>query len=139
MMQRLVLVAFLLGLAGAMAGRQTLGGPAPAGSTAAPVMASPDEIVRRVVEASGADYTGDCAGTHSPEDVGKVCSTLIAERDGIRAYLTGRTFSEYDTWVFVRPAGLGWCLAGVVPLDFFATADAAPWPEPAASCLPIPG
>jgi hypothetical protein len=46
-----------------------------------------------------------------------------------RAYLTGRTFSEYSTWVFVSRTPAGWSVAGTAPLDFFATEEVIPWPE----------
>src|SRR4051812_36540809 len=73
------------------------------------VVATPEEVVRSAVEAGGQVYVGDCADTVSPRDIGKVCSRLVAEQDGIRAYLTGRTFSEFSNWVFVALAtGEGW-------------------------------
>src|SRR5687767_5303506 len=66
-----------------------------------PVAPSPEAAVRTAVELSGDVYAGDCAATISPRDAGKVCSRLVAEQDGARAYLTGRTFSEFSRWVFV--------------------------------------
>lgn len=100
-------------------------------TTGAPAVA-PDRaetVVRRFIEDRGAVYAGDCAGTRSPEDVGKICSTLAAERDDLRAYMIGRTFSEYTTWVFVGQTDAGWLLVGSAPLDFFAPPDAIPWPD----------
>lgn len=91
--------------------------------------AAPEDIVRLVVESRGGVYAGDCAATRSPEDVGKICSKLIAERSGLRAYLVGRTFSEFSTWVFVEQTPAGWQPAGTAPLDFFATQIAIPWPR----------
>jgi hypothetical protein len=88
-----------------------------------------EEAVRLVIEADGAVYAGDCAATRSPQDVGKVCSKLIGERNGLRAYLTGRTFSEFSTWIFVEQTATGWQPAGSAPLDFFATSIEIPWPR----------
>lgn len=90
---------------------------------------APETIVGRLVEAGGDVYAGDCVATVSPQDIGKVCSTFVAERGGVRAYLVGRTFSEYDRWIFVRRWGRGWRSAGTVPLDFFAPSLQIPWPR----------
>jgi hypothetical protein len=91
--------------------------------------ATPEDAVRLVVEADGKTYAGDCAAARSPQDVGKTCSKLIEERDGVRAYLTGRTFSEFSTWIFVEQTSTGWQSLGTEPLDFFATSIEIPWPK----------
>jgi hypothetical protein len=91
--------------------------------------ATPEAAVRRFVEAGGMVYVGDCAATRSPEDRGKVCSWFVAERGVTRAYLTGRTFSEYRQWVFVRRLDTGWVIAGDAPLDFFHVEVQIPWPD----------
>lgn len=88
-----------------------------------------DDAVRIQVEASGATYAGDCGSTRSPDDIGKVCSKFIDERGTLRAYLTGRTFSEFNTWVFVQQGAGGWSVANTEPLDFFATDFSIPWPN----------
>ena len=87
-----------------------------------------EDAVRQAVQATGAVYAGDCAATRSPADLGKVCSKLVEERESQRAYLTGRTFSEFSEWVFVEQTAGGWVLAGSAPLDFFATSIEVPWP-----------
>ena len=89
---------------------------------------SPDAAVRFEVESTGATYAGDCAATRSPEDVGKVCSKLADEQNGVRAYMTGRTFSEFSTWVFVQQSNSGWQVIGSKPLDFFDMSGTIPWP-----------
>ena len=89
---------------------------------------SAEDAVRQAVQATGAVYAGDCAATRSPEDLGKVCSKLIEERESQRAYLTGRTFSEFTTWVFVQQSSSGWSVAATTPLDFFDTTGMIPWP-----------
>lgn len=71
---------------------------------------------------------GDCAGVQPPEDSGKVCSKLVMEQGDVSAYLTGRVWSEFDTWVFVRQSAAGWLAIGTAPLDFMATSLAIPWP-----------
>jgi hypothetical protein len=91
--------------------------------------ATPEDAIRLVVEAGGQTYAGDCAATRSPQDAGKTCSKLIEERDGMRAYLAGRTFSEFSTWIFVEQTNSGWQSLGTEPLDFFATSIQIPWPK----------
>ena len=73
-------------------------------------------------------YAGDCSATVSPRDIGKTCSKLGDERGDLRAYLIGRTFSEFSRWVFVRRDRDGWRTAGTAPLDFFAPSLDVPWP-----------
>lgn len=90
---------------------------------------TPDMAVQMVVEDNGDRYAGDCAATTSPADIGKVCARQIDEQDGTRAYLIGRTFSEFTTWVFVRQEAAGWRVVATTPLDFFATDLTIPWPR----------
>ena len=95
--------------------------------------ASPDGALAAFVHTSGAVFAGPCEGTRSPEDFGKVCARFVAERAGVRAYLTGRTFSEFTTWVFVAPSGSGWTVRATAPLDFNAATLTIPWPGEAIS------
>jgi hypothetical protein len=91
---------------------------------------SPEEAVAGFVAMLGSDFAGSCAETRSPQDLGKMCAGLMAEReqDGLRAYLIGRTFSEYTTWVFVAPIQGQWSVVATVPLDFASVDPAIPWP-----------
>ncbi len=89
---------------------------------------SPDAAVARFVEEGGGRFAGPCEHTRSPEDLGKVCARFIEERDGVHAYLSGRTFSEFTTWVFVKQTGAGWTAFHSVPLDFNSTDTRIPWP-----------
>ena len=101
----------------------------PAAEQAAAVSAAgPEEALRLAVEAAGGVYAGDCDATVAPRDIGKTCSRFVAERDGTRAYLTGRAFSEFTTWLFVAPRADGrWQVTGSAPLDFFGPPE-PPWP-----------
>jgi hypothetical protein len=85
--------------------------------------------VAAFVQTQGAAYAGPCEQTRSPQDIGKVCSRLIEERGQTRAYLIGRTFSEFSTWVFIRPTSNGWTVVTAAPLDFHDTTGAVPWPR----------
>ncbi|MGI8550642.1 MAG: hypothetical protein ACR2PL_07605 [Dehalococcoidia bacterium] len=92
------------------------------------VAATPEAVVGQVVAAGDDVYAGDCSTTRSPEDIGKVCSKFVETSAGVRSYLTGRTFSEFDQWVFVEQTAAGWQLAGTAPLDLEATSLVIPWP-----------
>jgi hypothetical protein len=88
----------------------------------------PESAVRRLVESHGATYAGDCGGTVSPRDIGATCSKLIGEERDVKAYLVGRTFSEFTDWVFVQVTGRGdWRIVAETPLDFHND-DSIPWP-----------
>lgn len=91
--------------------------------------ATAEDAVRVAVEAAGDRYAGDCAAAISPRDAGKVCSRFVEARATLHAYLTGRTFSEFSTWVFVESTASGWRPVGIAPLDFFATELTIPWPS----------
>ncbi len=90
---------------------------------------SAEDAVRLLIESQGATYAGDCAATRSPQDIGKVCSKLIDTRGDVRAYITGRTFSEFSEWVFVQQDSTGWRTLATAPLDFHAVSMDIPWPR----------
>ena len=91
-----------------------------------PPAATVVSAIRMSVEASGGVYAGDCTGTRSPEDLGKRCSKLVATQGDLSAYLTGRTFSEFTSWIFVLQTPSGWCAVGSVPAD--SMSEQIPWP-----------
>lgn len=82
-----------------------------------------------LVLSTGSQYAGPCDQTRSPDDIGKVCSKLIEQRGALRAYLIGRTFSEFSTWVFVTPRDAGWAVLGTEDLDFHDLTGSIPWPN----------
>ena len=104
----------------------TGGGDADASSATA---ATPQDAVAVFVQARGDRFAGACESTRSPEDIGKVCARLIDGRDGLQAYLIGRTFSEFSTWVFVGQQDGGWAVAATTPLDFHDMTMTIPWPD----------
>jgi hypothetical protein len=89
---------------------------------------SPEQAIAAAVASRGAVYAGDCAETVSPRDLGKVCSRLVEERAGVRAYLVGRTFSEFTDWLFVARSGDAWQTIGGAPLRFYSESIDIPWP-----------
>lgn len=90
--------------------------------------ATAEQAVAQSVAKYDAVYAGACAGTRSPDDIGKVCSKLVAEQGDLRAYLAGRTFSEYSLWIFVRRSDGGWLPAGIVAFDNSTSPASIPWP-----------
>jgi hypothetical protein len=124
-----LVIAVLALLTGAQAGLPYLrSAPALADGAVNRSAGTPEAAVRELVEARGDAYAGDCEATVSPRDIGRVCSKFVAERGELRAYLVGRTFSEYSHWVFVRRDRDGWRPVGSAPLDFFAIPVVIPWP-----------
>jgi hypothetical protein len=105
------------------------GGSDAASSQGAATSQTPEGAVAAFIQAQGAVYAGPCEQTRSPQDIGKVCSRLIDERGQMQAYLIGRTFSEFSTWVFVAPTSSGWTVIAISPLDFHDTSLTIPWPR----------
>lgn len=101
------------------------GGVQPLSMTPSP---TPQGAVHLAVERLGAVYAGDCATTRSPQDLGDVCSKLAGQKDGMRAYLVGRTFAEFSAWLFLRHTSAGWSAVSIAPLDFTAASLTIPWP-----------
>lgn len=93
------------------------------------VPATASEAVAAYITANGAAYAGACDDAVSPRDIGKLCSRFVEQRGAQRAYLIGRTFSEYDAWVFVSQTGGGWEVRGTAPLDFNDMSLTIPWPN----------
>ena len=99
-----------------------------AGGASAQAAPPPEEAIRQSVEARGEVYAGDCAATVSPRDIDKVCSRFVEERGAQRAYLLGRTFSEFSHWSFVELRDGRWQVFAEAPLDFSSTSVDVPWP-----------
>lgn len=122
---RATLAALLLAVA--LAGGLAHGGRVAAETTT--VAPTAEEALAGYVQSSGDRFAGPCAQTRSPEDIGKVCGRLVEERDALRAYLIGRTFSEYNAWVFLSQRDGTWTIVGAAPLDFADETGAVPWPR----------
>src|SRR5687767_5972786 len=88
---------------------------------------APDSAVQSAIEVRGERYAGDCAATVSPRDLGQVCSKLVQDRGDARAYLVGRTFSEFQRWIFVARDGTGWRVLAEPTLNFDAASLDVPW------------
>jgi hypothetical protein len=123
-----LLAGIALGL-GAIVFLHGLTGGSDAAAPQSAAAQTPEGAVAAFVQAQGATYAGACEQTRSPQDIGKICSRLVEERGQIRAYLIGRTFSEFSTWVFIAPSGSGWIVMAAPPLDFHDTTGAIPWPR----------
>lgn len=93
-----------------------------------PAAGSPSEAVRLAVQSLGETYLGACGAARSPEDLGKVCSRFVAARGDEQAYLLGRTFSEYNTWLFIEKTPDGWRFLRTEALTILDSASDIPWP-----------
>lgn len=107
--------------------------PAAEAATVAPPAATPDEAVVFAVQNMGKQYAGACAGARSPQDLGKLCSRFVEACGDYRAYMTGHTFSEFDTWVFVVRTSDGWHVARTEALSLTDSLTDIPWPSAAAA------
>lgn len=96
------------------------------------VFTTPEQVLLVYITSLGEIPAGECANTISPDDVGKICWKFIDQQADMQAYLTGRTFSEFSTWLFVREVveegTVGYRFIGVADLDFFGNGD-VPWPQ----------
>ena len=121
----------LLGWCAVLALVMALAAPIAAGASALPLPPSaptPEAAAGLALAAYGNIFAGECTATRSPEDIGKLCSKFVARCGNVRAYVAGRTFSEFSLWVFVRQTPDGWYPAGTLPLDQSATSLTVPWP-----------
>jgi hypothetical protein len=117
-----------LGLGAVMLAYGALGGSDAAEPTASAARTL-EEALDTYVRLTGGTYAGACEQTRSPEDLGKVCDRFVEEQGELRAHLLGRTFSEFDTWVFLADDGSGWTVLASAPLDFFDLTITIPWPR----------
>lgn len=103
--------------------------PPAAGAMTLPAAATPDEAVQFAVQHLGGTYAGACEGAaRSSESRGKMCSRYVAACGDVRAYLLGRTFSEYNTWLFIVQAHDGWHFARTESLALTGSLTDVPWP-----------
>ncbi len=123
------LTPLLAGIALGLAAIAMLSSFACAAGASTATLATPQDAIATVVQSNGDRFAGACESTRSPEDVGKVCARLIEERGAMQAYLIGRTFSEFSTWVFVDQRDGGWTVTGTAPLNFHDTTMTIPWPR----------
>lgn len=113
----------------AIAGLQSFAPGSRAETVQTTAAATAEEAVQQHLQGRGLLYAGACDATRSPQDIGKVCSRYIEAQAGVRAYMVGRTFSEFDTWLFADQAAGGWTVVASVPLDFHDMTGMIPWPE----------
>lgn len=127
-----VLFGLMLGLGAcalAGSGPQTTSAAESVAVAATTIAASPVDAIASFVQAGGNSFAGNCEDTVSPRDIGKVCARFIEEQYGTQAYLLGRTFSEFSTWVFIAQGSQGWIVAGSSDLDFHDMTMTIPWPN----------
>ncbi|HEY7268771.1 MAG TPA: SH3 domain-containing protein [Dehalococcoidia bacterium] len=89
-----------------------------------------DQAVAQYVQTSQQKpFVADCKSATPGADNGKVCATFIGERDNMRAYKIGPTFSEPTEWVIVAQANGQWTkVANTVLNADTAAVPGIPWP-----------
>jgi hypothetical protein len=74
-------------------------------------------------------FLADCGAAAIATDTGKICASDRGERESMRAYVIGQTFSEFSDWVIVAETTGSWSVVKTLPI----TADnisipGIPWP-----------
>ncbi len=90
-------------------------------------VATADAAVQEAVQATGGVYAGDCAAA-TPANYGQICSKYVDRQGNLDAYMTGRPFAEFDTWLFVQQTPGGWLPLSTALIDESATSVTIPWP-----------
>jgi len=99
--------------------------------TEAPVGSGPaEQALGRYVEMTlGKAFVEDCSKADASRDVGKICSTFRGERDNLRAYVLGGTFSEGLQWAFLGQNAGQWSVVHSVKITGDnAGVPGVPWP-----------
>jgi hypothetical protein len=119
----LVVALFIASAGGAAAETENL----PSSFPSATPVASADAAVQEAVQMAGGVYAGDCANA-TPANYGQICSKYVAQQGAVDAYMTGRPFAEFDTWLFIEQTPGGWLPLSAAPIDQSATSISIPWP-----------
>jgi hypothetical protein len=138
MVRRSVILTLVLSLMAAF-GTRVYAQALPDAMVVSPAAATGTSAVQRAVEASGSTYGGDCAAARSPDSIGTVCSKLVETSGQVSAYMTGRAFSEFTSWVFVAETSSGWCTLATTPLDGSTMTSSIPWPANTGTIAPCSG
>jgi hypothetical protein len=102
---------------------------APVATPTETVVGSPEDAIARYVEEKGEEYAGDCAQVQQDQDAGKTCTAFQGEKENLRAYLAGITFSEFDIWLFVQKSDSQWSVVASQPFHpEAANIPGVPWP-----------
>ena len=100
--------------------------PSPTATVALPDDA-PEETLRAWVNSHlSQGFVPECSLARRPDDVGKVCAGLRAERDGILAYGVGPTFSEFTRLFLLEPIDGVWTIIHEETID--PSLPGIPWP-----------
>ena len=100
--------------------------PSPTATVALPDDA-PEETLRAWANSHlSQGFVPECSLARRPDDVGKVCAGLRAERDGILAYGVGPTFSEFTRLFLLEPIDGAWTIIHEETID--PNLPGIPWP-----------
>jgi hypothetical protein len=75
------------------------------------------------------EYAGDCQAAQPDRDEGKLCTSFVADRGPVKAYIAGPAFSEYTIWIFAELKTGQWQVVGEFPMNpQAADVPGVPWP-----------
>jgi uncharacterized protein YgiM (DUF1202 family) len=104
--------------------------PTPEPTAAGSQEGSPEATLERHVQSTlMKDFVADCAQADAARDAGKICAVFRGERDNLRAYVLGQTFSEGVQWTILEQRSGQWNVASVTNLNRdIAALPGIPWP-----------
>lgn len=103
--------------------------PGPTATPTETVVDTPEDAITRFLAERDEEYAGDCDEASAEEDVGKTCTAFLTEREGLRAYVAGPTFSGFTLWLFVEKSDDRWSVVASQPLhEVAADVPGIPWP-----------
>jgi len=122
-------LALLLAFAGACSDDEPTPEPTPEPTQSSGSGPAEQALARHVETTLQKQYLEDCTKADAGRDAGKICSVFRGEREAMRAYILGITFSEFTQWAFVENRGGQWSVVSTTPI----TGDNAgvpgiPWP-----------
>jgi len=88
--------------------------------------AAEDVLSQWVVDRLGQGFVANCEDAQRPDDIGKVCVSLLAQRDGRLAYQMGPTFSEFTRLFVLEPREGAWAI--IYEASYSGEVTSIPWP-----------
>ncbi|MDZ4278140.1 MAG: hypothetical protein U1B78_03265, partial [Dehalococcoidia bacterium] len=111
---------------------ETTPGATPGASADAmqPGQTPPEEALRLFVQRRlNQGFVPNCDDAKRPDDIGKQCARLRAERDGLLAFELGPTFAEYTRLLILQPVDGTWTIVHSETRDLSQPPpEGIPWP-----------
>ena len=106
-----------------------------------PAAVAPEEALRVYVgQRLSQGFVPDCEEARRPDDVGKQCSRLRGERDGLLAYELGPIFGEFTRLLILQRAADSWTIVHLENRDpNLPPVPGIPWPLQVGTTVVIAG